>query len=119
MLLFLLIAVLSFLVQLFLPWWSMMIVAFALSFLLGKKTAQVFIAAFSACAIVWLLMEIFIHATRGDLMTNRIAELLSLPASVLLYIATFVIAGVVGGVAALAGFFLKEIFNAKRLPQAL
>jgi hypothetical protein len=123
MMLFLLIAIVSFLLQLFLPWWSMALAAFAISFLLapraphgGKKSLHVFFTAFFACGIVWLIMAFYIHFTKGDLMTNRIAELISLKGNSTLYIGTFLIAAIVGGFAALAGFYLKEIFQTTNQP---
>ena len=87
----------------------MAIVAFSFSFLLGKKTLQVLPASFFACGIVWLLMAIYIHFTRGDLMTNRIASLLSLQGTSILYVGTFLIAAIVGAIAGLTGYFLKGI----------
>ena len=115
MILFLIIAALSFFVQFFLPWWSMAVVAFAAAFLLGKKAMHVFLAAFSGCGLVWLLLAVYIHFTRGDLMTNRIAVLLSLHGTLILYAGTFLVAAIVGGMAGLAGFYLREIFRPKKL----
>jgi hypothetical protein len=113
MILFFLIAVFSFLLQLFLPWWSMTIAVFVISFLLGKKLWPVFFSSFFACGIIWLLMALYIHFTSGDIMTNRIAQLLSLNSSLMLYVGAFLTAGIIGGIAALAGFFLKEILKTK------
>ena len=115
MMLFILIAVLSFLLQLFLPWWSMALAALAISFLLGKRSWQVFFVAFFACGIVWLMMALYIHFTKGDLMTNRIAQLLFLKGNLMLYVGTFLIAAIVGGFSALTGFYLREIFKEKKL----
>ena len=95
-----------------------MIAAFVISFLLGKKIWQVFLSAFFACGIVWLVLAIYIHFTKGDLMTNRIAELLSLHGNSMLYVGTFLIAAIIGGVAGLAGFFLKEIFKDRKMNAA-
>ena len=114
MLLFFLIAILSFLFQLFLPWWSLAIVAFGCSYFVGKKAAQTFFAGFLACGMVWLLMALFIHFSKGDLMTDRIAELLSLPSSSILYVAAFLIAGIVGGLAAVSGYYLKSAMNERK-----
>src|ERR1044071_6758395 len=119
MLLFFLIALLSFLIQLFLPWWSLAIVAFGCSFFLGKKAAQTFLIGFLACGLVWLLIALFIHFAKGDLMTNRIAVLLSLPSSWLLYLISFLIAGIVGGLAAASGFYLKMILRGKKVDSVL
>ncbi|MEO5675711.1 MAG: hypothetical protein ABIQ74_13795, partial [Chitinophagales bacterium] len=109
MLLFFLIALLSFLLQLILPWWSMMIAAFVISFFFGKKSSYVFFAGFFGCAVVWLLMEMYVHLSRGDLMTGRIAALLTLPGTAILYATTLLIAGVAGGISGLAGFYLRQI----------
>jgi hypothetical protein len=119
MLLFFLIAILSFLTQLFLPWWSLAIVAFGCSFFLGKKAAQTFLIGFLACGLVWLLMALFIHFSKGDVMTDRIAVLLSLPSSWLLYLISFLIAGIVGGLAALSGFYLRMIMKDKKMGSVL
>lgn len=115
MLLFLLIAIFSFLAQMILPWWSLAIVAFVLAFLLGKKSSKTFLSAFFGCGIVWLIMALYSHFAKGDLMTNRIASLLSLNGTVMLYVGSFLIAAVVGGLAALSGFYLREISKPKKL----
>jgi hypothetical protein len=115
MLLFILIFIAAFLLQIFLPWWCMVIVAFAISMLLGKNAGQVFFAGFFACGTGWLAMAIYIHFTGGDLMTHRVAELFSLPGNAILYAVTFLVPAIVGGIAALSGFFLQEIFRRKKL----
>ena len=109
MILFFIIAVLSFVVQLFLPWWSMIIVAFGAAFFAGRKAGSSFLGGMLGCGIVWLLMSIFISVTKGDLMNGKIAELLQLPSPFLLFLVSFLIAGIIGGVAALSGFFLRAI----------
>lgn len=114
MFLFFLIAVLSFLIQLFLPWWTMAIVAFSGAFFYGKKAALTFAAGLLACGVVWLLMALYIHFTHGDLMTDRIAVLLKLPASWILFPVSFFIAGIVGGLAAVSGYYLKTIVNDRK-----
>ena len=115
MILFILIAAFSFLAQLVMPWWSMTIVAFILSYFIGKKGWQTFFSGFFGCGVVWLLESFYVHFTRGDLMTNRIAELLSLHGTTLLYTGTFLVAAIAGGLSSLAGFYLKEIFKQKKL----
>jgi nitrate reductase gamma subunit len=99
----------------FLPWWSLAIVAFVLAFLLGKKASKTFLSAFFGCGIVWLFMAFYIHFAKGDLMTSRVAALLSLHGTVFLYLGSFLIAAVVGGLAALSGFFIREISKPKKL----
>ena len=113
MILFFLIAILSFLLQLFLPWWSLAIASFGCAYSFGKKATQSFFAGLLGCGIVWLLMALFIHFSNGDLMTNRIGELLKLPSSSILYAASFLVAGIVGGLAAVSGYYLKAIVQSR------
>jgi hypothetical protein len=114
MMLFFLIAILSFLVQLFLPWWSLAVVAFACSFMLGRKAATTFFTGMLASGLVWLIMALYIHFTRGDLMTDKMAVLLALPSSLILYLASFFIAGIEGGLAAISGFYLRSIVRDRK-----
>jgi len=111
MLLFFLVAVFSFLIQLILPWWSMAIAAFIVSFGIGKKPLATFLSGFCACGMVWLLYALFIHFTRGDLMTARMAQLFTLPSSWLLYLNTSLLAAIIGGFSAWAGVSLKPLLR--------
>lgn len=109
MILFLLIALLSTLLQLWLPWWTMMFAAAGLSFLLGKNFMHAFFAGFFACGTVWFIYALLITFTKGGLMTDRIAVLFSLPSSSLLYGISFLIAAIGGGLGAWLGYSLKKI----------
>jgi len=111
MMLFFLIAVFSFLIQLLLPWWSMAIAAFIVSFGIGKKPLSTFLSGFCACGLVWLLYALFIHFTKGDLMTERIAQLFTLPSSWLLYLITLLLAAIIGGFASWSGLSLKHLLK--------
>lgn len=106
--LFLLIALLSGLLQLWLPWWSMILVAAGMSFLMGKTFLQTFLAGFFACGLVWLVYAVIITAANGSIMTDRIAILFSLPASWMLYVVSFLVAAIGGGLGAWLGYSLKK-----------
>ncbi|HUM46564.1 MAG TPA: hypothetical protein PLD84_06535 [Chitinophagales bacterium] len=109
MILFLLIALLSALLQFFLPWWTMMVAAAVLSFFLGKNFRHAFFAGSLACGMAWLIYELLITFIEGSLMTDRIAALFSLPASSLLCGISFLIAAIGGGLGAWLGYSLKKI----------
>lgn len=110
MLLFFLIALLSAMVQVWLPWWYLVIVAAVMSLLVGRSFRHAFLSGFLACGLVWLVYALVIGITQGNLMTVRIAELFILPASALLYVISFLIAAAGGGLGAVLGFSLKRIF---------
>jgi hypothetical protein len=111
MLLFFLIAILSWLVQMFLPWWSMIVVTAALCFFMGRTMKQVFFAGFFGCGLVWPLYGLYINAVNGSLMTDRMSNLFSLPGSWLLFLVSFLVAAIAGSIAAAAGYSLKLVLK--------
>lgn len=106
--LFLLIALLSLLLQLFLPWWIVAPVAFGLALWRGRSGWQAFGAGFGAVALVWLVSSAFIHLRTGGILTGKVAALLTLPSPLLLLVVTALIGGLVGGMAALSGYFSRN-----------
>jgi hypothetical protein len=108
LLLFLLIALLSFVLQLFMPWWIIAIVAFGAALWKATNGSTAFWSGFLAIVTVWLLMAGFTHIRTGGILTNRIAALFSLPASFLLIIVTALMGGLVGGIAALSGYYVRQ-----------
>ncbi|ALW84216.1 hypothetical protein AUC43_03360 [Hymenobacter sedentarius] len=105
----LLIFVLSTAVQLDLPWWSMAVVAFALGFTLMPSGGAAFGAGFGGAGLSWLVPAAWLAYQNEGLLAHRVAQLLPLGGSaVVLVLVTGVVAGLVGGVAALAGTWLRQ-----------
>jgi hypothetical protein len=109
--LFLLIALLSFLLQLFLPWWIIAIVAFGAALWRATTGGNAFWSGFLAIVLVWMLMATVIHVRTGGILTERVAALFSLPASFLLIIVTALVGGLVGGMAALSGYYVRQLIR--------
>lgn len=106
--LFLLIALFSFVLQLFLPWWIIAIVAFGAALWKATNGSNAFWSGFLGIMIVWLLMASFTHIRTDGILTSRIAALFSLPASFLLILITALVGGLVGGMAALSGYYVRQ-----------
>lgn len=110
----LLIAGLSLLAQLVLPWWSLAIVAFAVCFWRdtasqGLGTGRAFLYGFAGVALVWLGYALLTHFRTDGIFTGRMSQLLfKADASAGLVLATAVLGGLVGGVAGLAGYFTRR-----------
>ena len=104
-----LIAVLSFALSLYLPWWSIAIAAFVVTALLHQKPSASFLAGFAAILILWLFLAALIDFRNQHILSRKLAYLLPLGGnSFLLILITALVGAIVGGSAALAGSFLRR-----------
>ncbi|MBG8553136.1 hypothetical protein [Hymenobacter guriensis] len=117
MMLFLLIFLGAVVAQLVLPWWIVGPVAFVLSFWRGQTGGRAFLAGFSGVGLSWLLPAAWWQVHTGSILSQRVATLLPLGGNgwVLALVAA-VLAGLLGGLAALAGVWLRQAFR-PRPPQ--
>ncbi|MDF7814434.1 hypothetical protein [Hymenobacter sp. YC55] len=109
MLLFLLILVLAFVAQLFLPCWVITPLCLVLAAWRGVSGGRSFVAGFLGIGLGWLLLASWLSVRNEGLLAHRVAQLLPLGGqSWLLVLLTAVIGGLVGGLAALAGTWLRQ-----------
>lgn len=66
---------LSALVQSFLPWWSMIIAAFAIGFLIPQKREASWFAGLIAIFTLWLAYAIVLSKANNEILAARLAEL--------------------------------------------
>jgi hypothetical protein len=103
-----LIALLSFVCGLFLPWWTISLVAFLVSALIPLKPLQAFFAGFLAIFLLWGGLAWGIDWMNNSILSAKIAAILPLGGSVIaLILVTAFIGALVGGGAAITGSFLK------------
>jgi hypothetical protein len=104
----LLIALLSFVCGLFLPWWTIALVAFLVSALIPLKPLQSFLAGFLAIFLLWGGLALGIDQLNNSILSAKIAAILPLGGSVIaLILVTAFVGALVGGGAAITGSFLK------------
>lgn len=94
------IIILSFLLELFLPWWSIAIAAFIGGLIFDTKAN--FGAGFLAIAMLWLVSIVLMDVSASAPLSDRVAAIFMINRP-LLYIVTAVIGGLVGGFACMAG----------------
>jgi hypothetical protein len=109
MLLFFLILAASFILQLFLPWWIIAPVAFGLALWKGASPRQAFWSGFGAIVFSWAATALVIHLRNEGILTAKVAGLFSLPFPALLIAITALVGGLVGGLAALSGFYWQRL----------
>jgi len=110
--LFLIILILCFAFQLFLPWWIISPLAFGAAFWQGKSFWHAFGAGFFAVFFLWIAVALSYTIPNGNILANRIGSLLNLPETsanwfIVLLITGFV-GGLTGGLCSLAGYYLRQ-----------
>lgn len=105
---FLIIGILSYIVGIFYPWWSIAVVAFVVTLIVPQKPFIAFLTAFLAVFVFWFSMAFFIDLSNDHIMGNRIAVLfLHTPSSIIMAVISGVIGGLVAGLAAMTASFLR------------
>ncbi|MFT3935349.1 MAG: hypothetical protein QM726_17115 [Chitinophagaceae bacterium] len=105
----LLTALLSFVICLYLPWWTISIAAFLVSLLIHQKPVRSFLTGFIALFLLWGIMAWWIDIQNGHILSGKMARLLSLGgSSFLMVFVTAFIGALIGGFAAIAASFLRE-----------
>ncbi len=100
------IAVLAFILELFLPWWSIAISAFLLGYLFKSKAN--FFAGFLGIGVLWLGKALIIDMNAAMPLAENVAIILKLNSKAVLMLVMVVIGGLVGGFAALTGSLLRK-----------
>ena len=102
-------ALLSFAACLYLPWWSIAIVAFIVAALIPQKPGKAFLTGFLALFFLWGGLSFWISNNNEHLLAHKISLLiLKMDSPYLLILATALIGGLVAGFAALCGAYLRK-----------
>ncbi len=110
----LLIAILSYAICLYFPWWTIAIVAFAANLIIYQKPFLAWLSAFLAIFILWIVISYIISNNNEHVLAQKISILiLKMESPALLILITGLIGGLVSGFAALAGNYWRSIFIRK------
>jgi len=105
-----LIAILSFALGLYLPWWSIAIGAFVVTAFIHLRPGASFLAGFIAIFVLWLALAAIIDMRNQHILSRKLALLLPLGGnSFLLLLITALVGAIVGGGAALSGSYLRRV----------
>lgn len=116
--LFVVILILSFFLQLFLPWWTIAAVAFAFSAWRAVTAKHAFVHSFTAIFLLWVIMGLIKTIPNENILANRVGEMLMLPPSGFNWVIVLLLTGIIGGLAAafagLAGFYFHVFMKKKK-----
>lgn len=109
----LLIALLSYIAGLFMPWWSIALVAFLVALFMRSSIGVSFLAGFSGIFLLWALISLWIDIKNENILSHKIAQLFPLGgSSALLIIVTALVGALVGGFGAMSGASLLPVKKA-------
>src|SRR5215212_1382219 len=93
----LLIVLLSYIAGLFLPWWSIAIVAFLVCLLVRPSPGIGFLTGFTGIFLLWTIVALWIDIKNEHILSHKIAQLFSLGgSSALMIIVTALVGALVG-----------------------
>ena len=108
----------AFILQLFLPWWIIGVIAFFLGIWQAKSGKHAFGGGFSAIFLLWLVVSLWYSLPNENILANRIGQMLMLPnwpfTWVFVVLITCIIGGLAAGSAALSGFLIRKAFIKKQ-----
>jgi hypothetical protein len=101
---------LSSLLQPFLPWYVIAVVAFIAGYFIKQSSVSAFGAGFIAIFLLWLLYAVVLSHANNDLLAHKVASLLPMKGHVsALLLVTGVVGGLVSGFAAMSGRFAAAL----------
>ncbi len=96
--------ILAYILELFLPWYIIAIAAFIGGLVNSRFN---FFAGFLAIALLWTLKAGLTESASSSDLANRVAPIFPVKSKALLYIVMAVLGGLVGGFAAMAGSAIR------------
>jgi hypothetical protein len=114
MILTILILITAFLLNLFLPWWSIAFPGLIFGYIFNKKAFPSFGWGFLALFLLWGGQALYTHFTNDAILSTRIAEMFSVGSPILVILITAILGGLVSGLATLTGSLVKETPNSRK-----
>jgi hypothetical protein len=102
-------AFLSFVVCLYLPWWSIAIAAFIVAAVIPQTPRKSFLSGFTALFLLWGTLAFYISNNNDNLLAHKVSLIiLKTDSPFALILVTALIGALVAAFAALAGSYLRE-----------
>lgn len=111
---FLVIIIASFLLQMVLPWWAIVIISFATCGIIGKTGKIAFWQPFLAIFTLWISVALFKSLPNNNVLATRVAEMLSVKLWPIVLLVMGLLGGLVAGISGYCGYhFRKSVISMK------
>ena len=108
MMVFLVVLILTFALQYFLPWWIMMVIAFAVCSVVGKTAKISFWQPFLAIFLLWTALSLYKSIPNHHILANRIAEMFGIKTWYAVLAVSSGLGAVVAGISGLCGYYFRK-----------
>lgn len=105
---FLVIIIVSFLLQMVLPWWVVIVLCFATCGLIGKTAKISFWQPFLAIFLLWLGMALFKSLPNHHILATRVAEMVGVKLWPIVLLITVLIGGLAAGISGYCGYHFRK-----------
>ena len=102
------IALIAYGAQLYFPWWIIAVVAFLIAVLFSDSGGKAFLSGFAGIFLLWFIHALIIDISTDSILTEKIAALFFVQYPIILIAITAIIGGLVGGMGALSGYYLRS-----------
>lgn len=97
-----------FILQYFLPWWTLVIGAGIGGYMFGNGGGMSFLSGLLGVGLLWLVMAMLIDVQTQSILTEKVAKIFPTKIPGLLFLVTAIIGGLPGGFAAMTGAMIKK-----------
>jgi hypothetical protein len=112
---FIVIIILSFLLQTFLPWWVIVVISFAACGMIGKTGKISFWQPFFAIVVLWCAMALYQSFPNQHILATRVAQMFGLGVWPAIVAVTAIIGGLAAGISGICGYqFRRATLKSKK-----
>lgn len=116
---FLIILLVSFLLQLFAPWWVVVLICFITCALLAKTGKTALWHPFVAILLLWLGMALFKSIPNDNLLANRVGEMLMVKSWLPILLLTGILGGFVAAISGFCGYHFRKALQTDEVKASL
>ena len=113
---FFVIIIASFLLQMVLPWYVIVMISFAVCGLIGKTARIAFWAPFFAILLLWTGVALFKSLPNEHLLAKKVAEMLGVQAWWIVLLVSVLLGALVAGISGISGYHFRKAVLTKKTP---
>ena len=92
------------------PWWGFTILAIGTPWICNSLKDSILISAI-ASVLSWVPLLIYSYINEGGILFNRVSQMMGLSYPFLLILSSGILAILLGALAGLSGYYIKEVFD--------